>query len=456
MDHPRHNSTAGRPAGRTGRRHGLLSWARSYFRLGLTPVPTLRTTESKGKPLVEWVRIGWKGLALQGEQPPWTDVRRAFRDAVEADGIALILRPDMLVLDTDGPAGEQFMLEHGFPECPQQASARGTHYWFALPDGMTHEGKRRVAPEVDAIGAGWLLYVVPSPDKKWCVPLQDADLPLAPPWALALLRALGALRRQFPASAEEAETPSLDPMTEEEIARYLQLVPGLKKRGPYKYVGPCPFHPDARPSFAVYKARRDGRLHWIDFAACSASLVRRRRLATGGVREYHGGTLRELQRLLRHGRGLDAYDRMHEAVNALDLSRPVRRLLMALLTKARACRLELAERIDFTYREIAEATGCEKVVVYAPDGRRRSYLSNNGRGVQRLLAELQRETGVAVEVGRSGTIGGGRRNTKLLVPRAWTEPYRRLATAAERSPESAGAAAEQLPADMPTRTPRDR
>jgi hypothetical protein len=240
----------------------------------------------------------------------------------------------------------------------------------------------------------------------------------------------------------------IDPITEGEIAPYLELIPDLRRRGPFKYVGTCPLHADQKPSLVVYRARRDGRVHWIDFGACQATLVRRWRLVTGAVKEYHGGTHRELQRLLLRGRGLDAYDRLHQAINALDVSCPVRRLLMAALAKARDCRLDPLEKIDFSYREIAQATGCEKVVMCNSDGRWRRHLSNNGRDVQRLLVELQRETGIAVEIGQSGPVGGGRRNTKLLVPRAWVEPYSAMKRTAERDVQVVPSGLAQSPNNL--------
>ncbi len=418
------------------RRHApkrtLRAWARLYYGLGFIPVPTIRTRKCKGQPLVAWEQSGWKDLALQGEQPPWADVQRVFQDAAKADGIALIQRRGLIVIDTDGPAGEQFVVEHGYPDCPQQSGARGVHYWFALPDGLIYEGTREIAPEMDAIGAGSLIYVEPSPDKKWDISLQDTKPPLAPDWALTLIRASEKPKCKRPAKTAKSQPANIEPITEEEIAPYLELVPDLRRRGPYKCVGTCPLHADQKPSFVVCRAARDGRVHWIDFGACRATLVRRRRLTTGAMKEYHGGTLRELQRLLLRGRGLDVYDRLHQAINALDVGCPVRRLLMAALAKARDCRLDPLEQINFSYREIAQATGCEKVVMCNPDGRWRRHLSNNGRDVQRLLAELQTETGVAVEIGQSGPIGGGRRNTKLLMPRAWVEPYCATKRTAER------------------------
>jgi hypothetical protein len=140
-------------------------------------------------------------------------------------------------------------------------------------------------------------------------------------------------------------------------------------------------------------------------------------------------TWRQLIRKVRSLEGLRAelssqYGRAYESLAALSLPEDEHRLWEAIIAMARRNAWDLRHPVCFTYRDVAEATGCEKVVRCNPDGRERVHLSNHGRAVVRLIGRaVARFPGDGDE--QRWQVGAGFRNaSRFLIPQAWIAPRR--------------------------------
>ena len=412
----------------------LLREVRTYYDKGLIPVPV-----AERKPCVQWEhRLGWKTKALQGELPPWEEVANAFVWAGShrgADGIAVILRPGVLVIDPDTPDGLRWLAQRELPTCPSIRGRRGSHYWYGI--SVPFEGVYHPVEGVEFLGAGHLVYVVPSHKegkwKRWVRRFGNGPLPAAPEWATQLLLERGERSDPKPktngAAAESAvaKLGKLLPITPEDLPALREHVSDVRITG-LTATGTCPFpnHADAVPSFVLYRRASDGQIHWRDFGKCAESRTRTKRSASAGALiTYHSGTLRELRRLLGLGGNAAQHNLAFQAAAALTGVDPdVEKFVHLLLLKAKRYMLDLREEVDYTFREIARNVGCERLVETNPDGRPHVHLRNNGRSVNTFIVHVQAQTGLTFVPGRSYLRPEGRRNTAFIIPQAWITPPR--------------------------------
>lgn len=424
----------------------LVRQARAYYDRGLIPVPVAERV-----PCVRWEqRLGWKTKALGGELPSWEEVSRAFAWAEAhrgADGITVILPPGVLVIDPDSQEGKRWLAQRELPACPKIGGRRGSHFWYSTP--VRFEGLYRPVAGVDFLGAGHLVFVVPSHKggkwKRWVRRFGDGPLPSAPGWATQLLadheeekRSPKGTAERAPARSKAARPVKLLPITSEDLRILREYIPGVRLTYPTA-TAQCPFpnHEDRTPSFVFYRRVSDGQIHWRDFGKCAESLTGVKHSAkTGKAIEYHGGTLRELRRLLGMGGGAGQHNLAFQAAAALSGVDPdVEKFVHLLLLKAKRCMLDLREEIDFTVREIAREVGCERLVIANPDGRPRVHLSNNGRTVKAFIKLVQAQTGITLIPGRNVFHPEGKRNTAFIIPQAWITP-RRTQMSGDTGPES--------------------
>jgi hypothetical protein len=116
------------------------------------------------------------------------------------------------------------------------------------------------------------------------------------------------------------------------------------------------------------------------------------------------------------------YGRAFEALNALDLPDDERTFWEELLRHATRNGYDLRHPIAWTTRDIAEATGCERVVWANPDGRLRSHLSNHGRSLVRLIKRVVARFPGDEDEQRWVPGMGWRVAGLFLIPQAWIAP----------------------------------
>jgi hypothetical protein len=236
-----------------------------------------------------------------------------------------------------------------------------------------------------------------------------------------------------------------------DIAEWEKHIEGLEPVGPGEWLGFCPGHEDPSAghskSFGVLLCR-DGKLRGQDFGKCDKMAPVTRR-ADGGRRATYMLTWRQFIRRARPLEGLRAdlsrqYGQAYESLAAHSLPEDEHKLWEAIISTARRNAWDLRHPICFTYRDVAEATGCEKVVRCNPDGRERVYLSNHGRAVVRLIGRVvARFPGDEDE--QRWQVGQGFGNaSRFLIPQAWIAPRR-----VQMSGEAAGAPGPQTVTEVP-------
>ena len=429
----------------------LLAHARLCWEAGLTAIPVRRTETHKGRPLHRWKRGGWLARVLSGERIPWLEIENVLtRMAERANGLAVIIPPGVVIADPDSPQATEYAEEQGLPDTVRVASSRGYHSWYRH-DCRFYTGRHKAkdldphcdprAAELELLGPGNLVYVPPSKGKQWLGgPLPVEELTEAPAWIVGLMRKLGQTQAAPPQSNRapgRKESEWILPPVQRagdgdyDIAEWAKHIDGLEPVGPGQWLGFCPCHenPPAghSKSFGVLLCR-DGKLRGQDFGKCT-SMATMSRPANGGKRTSHMLTWRQFIRKVRPIEGLRAdlseqYGRAYESLAALSLPEDEHRLWEAIISTARRNAWDLRHPICFTYRDVAEATGCEKVVRCNPDGRERVYLSNNGRSVVRLINRaVARFPGDEHE--KRFQVGAGFRSaSRFLIPQAWIAPRR--------------------------------
>lgn len=130
-------------------------------------------------------------VAPRSKQPmkglPWPDVASSRLDRVEAtwrrhpDANVGVLCQGLMVVDVDGPAGEEATKGLGLPETTTVRSSRGRHYYFR-GDGRG----RRLGPELEVkagrmyvIGAG-SIHEETGREYEWERPIWEAGIAPAP------------------------------------------------------------------------------------------------------------------------------------------------------------------------------------------------------------------------------------------------------------------------------------
>ena len=421
--------------------HALLCWE-----AGFTVIPVRRTAAKKGVPQIKWVKGGWRSRVMDGERVPWEEIEQAITSrAKRTNGLAIIVPPRFVVADPDSPEAVEYAEEQGLPSTLRVAGTRGTHHWYrhALPyvgrhyvTGLDRDADPRAA-KLELLGPGALAYIPPSFQKRWLGHPSD-PIAEAPDWMLAFMqrqRASSAPRtRASTARAGGAPRVHMPGVRagdgDYDITEWQKYIPSLEPAGDGQWLGFCPWHENPPAghsrSYGVFSSR-DGRLCGQCFAPqCTDSAIATP-LAAGGRRYQRVLTFRQFlwkmtSPLERRVALSPWYGRAFEALNALDLPDDELTFWEEFLRHAARRGYDLRQPVAWTTREIAEATGCEKVVRVDTDGRPRSHLSNHGRSVTRLITRVvARFPGDEHET--RWVPGTSRRAATLfLIPQAWIAP----------------------------------
>ena len=145
---------------------------------------------------------GWAVLPLNGKLPRTEHgVKDASTDPVKIKGwltvwkdanigIATGAKSGLVVLDLDGPEGEESVKGKHIPPCPQQRTGKGTHFFFQHP-GKPIGNKVRLLPGVDIRGDGGYVVLAPSLHAcgvryEWTIPPDGEAPPSMPEWLIEL------------------------------------------------------------------------------------------------------------------------------------------------------------------------------------------------------------------------------------------------------------------------------
>jgi hypothetical protein len=450
----------------------LLAHARLCWEAGLTVVPVRRSETHKGRPLHRWKKGGWLAHVLGGERIPWLEIEKVVtRMATRANGLAAIIPRGVVIADPDSPEAAEYAEEQGLPDTVRVASSRGFHSWYRH-ECSSYTGRHKAkdldprcdprAAKLELLGPGNLAYVPPSKDKRWLKgPCPVAELTEAPAWIVGLMQRLGgthATPAQSNCAPGRRGSTWILPLAHRagdgdyDIAEWAKHIEGLEPVGPGEWLGFCPGHenPSAghSKSFSVLLCR-DGKLRGQDFGTCpDMALVTRR--ADGGRRISYMLIWRRFTRRVRPLEGMRAgfsrrYGQAYESLAALSLPEDEHKLWEAIISMARRNAWDMRHPICFTYRDVAEATGCEKVVRCNPDGRERVHLSNHGRAVVRLVGRaVARFPGDEHE--QRWQVGAGFGNaSRFLIPQAWIAS-RRVQMSGEAAADPGPQMVEEVPA----------
>ena len=146
-----------------------------------------------------WCPIPIKKRSKQtalGQLAPYLN-RRAAKEELAAwawPGVGIVTGPvsGVLVLDVDGPEGEEELRKHGHPVTPMVRTASGgLHLYFRHPEQLVRTGIR-VAPGLDVKAAGGYVVAPPSlgangKPYEWIVSPEDAELAHPPGWLIEIL-----------------------------------------------------------------------------------------------------------------------------------------------------------------------------------------------------------------------------------------------------------------------------
>jgi putative DNA primase/helicase len=161
----------------------------------------------------EYRRLGWSPIPIKerSKEPNLLELRpylsrKATKEELDAwawSGVGIVTGPvsGILVLDVDGPEGEEQLRKHGHPPTPiVRTASGGLHLYFKHP---AHDVKTgiRVERGLDVKASGGYVVAPPSigPNGKpyeWIVSPEEAELADPPEWLLAALRS-----RRFKAPA---------------------------------------------------------------------------------------------------------------------------------------------------------------------------------------------------------------------------------------------------------------
>lgn len=424
----------------------LLTHARLCWEAGLTVIPIRRSPTRKGVPQIKWVKGGWRSRVLDDERIPWEEIEQAITSkAKRTNGLAIIIPRWLVIADPDSPEAAEYAEEQGLPKTVRVAGIRGVHHWYrhALPyigrhyiTDLDSDADPR-SEKLELLGPGALAFIPPSFQKRWLGRPSDpiAD---APAWIVALMRRQSESRardRGSPAGraggAPRVHVPAIRAGNGDyDITEWQRYIPSLEPAGDGQWLGFCPWHENPPAghsrSYGVFRGR-DGHLRGQCFApGCTDSAIATS-LAAGGKRYRRVLTFRQfLWKMTSHLERRVAlspwYGRAFEALSALDLPDDERGFWEELLRQATRRGYDLRQPIAWTTREIAEATGCEKVVRANPDGRPRSHLSNHGRNVRRLITRVVARFPGDEHEPRWVPGTGWRLAGLFLIPQAWIAP----------------------------------
>jgi putative DNA primase/helicase len=152
----------------------------------------------------DYDRGGWCPIPIKkrskqtalGQLAPYLN-RRATKEELAAwtwPGVGIVTGPvsGVLVLDVDGPEGEEELRKHGHPVTPMVRTASGgLHLYFRHPEQLVRTGIR-VAPGLDVKAAGGYVVAPPSlgangEPYEWIVSPDDAELADPPGWLMEIL-----------------------------------------------------------------------------------------------------------------------------------------------------------------------------------------------------------------------------------------------------------------------------
>src|SRR5215217_5420709 len=152
----------------------------------------------------DYDRGGWCPIPIKkrskqttlGQLAPYLN-RRATKEELAAwtwPGVGIVTGPvsGVLVLDVDGPEGEEELRQHGHPVTPMVRTASGgLHLYFRHPEQLVRTGIR-VAPGLDVKAAGGYVVAPPSlgPNGRayeWIISPEEAELTDPPEWLMSLL-----------------------------------------------------------------------------------------------------------------------------------------------------------------------------------------------------------------------------------------------------------------------------
>lgn len=178
-----------------------LKAALEYWSQGYCPVPLA----PRGKrPIVSWGQY-------QKSFPKREKVRRMFSRAPESNiGVLTGRRYNLLVLDLDGPAGNQSVRGLCLPITRVVETGKGFHLWYRFRPGHDLGCAAGMLPGVDVRGNGGLVVAPPSVHangRRYQV-LYDETLALAPAW---LKDAFEAHRKSSSTLTIEERRPSETP-----------------------------------------------------------------------------------------------------------------------------------------------------------------------------------------------------------------------------------------------------
>ena len=174
-----------------------------------------------------WCPIPIKKRSKQtalGQLAPYLN-RRATKEELAAwawPGVGIVTGPvsGVLVLDVDGPEGEEELRKYGHPVTPMVRTASGgLHLYFRHPEQLVRTGIR-VAPGLDVKAAGGYVVAPPSLGAngipyKWIVSPEDAELADPPGWLIEILergrpkRPGGTLGERIPPGRRNQELTSI-------------------------------------------------------------------------------------------------------------------------------------------------------------------------------------------------------------------------------------------------------
>src|SRR5215204_4465387 len=152
----------------------------------------------------EYRRRGWSPIPIKerSKEPNLLELepylnRKATEEELRAwswSGVGIVTGPlsGVLVLDVDGPEGEEELRKHGHPVTPMVRTARGgLHLYFKHPEQHVRT-RIRIAPGLDVKASGGYAVAPPSVGEngrryEWIVSPEEASLADPPEWLMWLL-----------------------------------------------------------------------------------------------------------------------------------------------------------------------------------------------------------------------------------------------------------------------------
>jgi putative DNA primase/helicase len=200
--------------------------AATYHQRGLCPIPV--KDRSKEPNLVE--------LAPYLKRPATVEELRSwFWSGV---GIVTGSLSGILVLDVDGPEGEEELKKYGHPITPMvKTPSGGWHLYFKHPDTEVRTGIR-VAPGLDVKASGGYVVAPPTigPNGKpyeWIVSLEDAEPADPPDWLMRFVErpkrgVVGQVGDRIPSGQRNKELTSLAGSMRRRGMDVAEILPALK------------------------------------------------------------------------------------------------------------------------------------------------------------------------------------------------------------------------------------